>query len=90
MLLAPSSGRRLCASLWVLGPRMAFIRRFRLERAESDLNTSALAIGTDGFCRAVGASEEEYAAFEQRWLASPEAAELCRHEGPPRMKVIWV
>ncbi|KAL4854177.1 putative myosin light chain kinase [Chlorella vulgaris] len=88
MLLAPSSGRRLCASLWVLGPRMAFIRRLRLERAESDLNTSALAIGTEGFCRAVGVSEEEYAAFEQRWLASPEAAELCRHEGPPRMKVI--
>jgi hypothetical protein len=69
---------------------MAFIRCLRLERAEPELNTSALAQTNERFCRAVRVSEEEYAAFEQRWLASPEAAELCRHEGPPRMKVIGV
>jgi len=68
---------------------MAFIRRLRLERAEPELNTSNLAAATERFCRAVRVSEEEYAAFEQRWLASPEAAELCRHEGrPPHVKVI--
>ncbi|KAI3423430.1 hypothetical protein D9Q98_010646 [Chlorella vulgaris] len=88
MLLAPGCGPRLWASIWKLGARMAFIRRLRLDRAEPELNTSKLAETTDRFCRAVQVSEEEYAAFEQRWLASPEAAELCRHEGPPRVKVI--
>ncbi|KAI3424088.1 hypothetical protein D9Q98_009450 [Chlorella vulgaris] len=66
---------------------MAFIRRLRLEQAEPELNTSDLAQTTERFCRAVRASEEEYAAFEQRWLASPEAAELCRHQGPLHWKV---
>jgi hypothetical protein len=61
---------------------MAFIRRLRLERAEPELNTD-LKSGVERFSRAVGVREEEYAAFEQRWLASPEAAELCCHEGPP-------
>ncbi|KAI3423429.1 hypothetical protein D9Q98_010645 [Chlorella vulgaris] len=88
MLLAPGCGPRLWASMWKLGARMAFIRRLRLKQAEPELNTSAVAEMTDCFCRAVQVSEEEYAAFEQRWLASPEAAELCRHEGPPRVKVI--
>jgi hypothetical protein len=74
--------------MWKLGARMAFIRRLRLERAEPELNTSNLANSTEQFCRAVEVSEEEYAAFEQRWLVSPEAAELCRHEGPPRVKII--
>ncbi|KAI3423417.1 hypothetical protein D9Q98_010633 [Chlorella vulgaris] len=88
MLLAPNCGPRLWASMWKLGARMAFIRRLRLERAEPDLNTSNLANSTEQFCRAVEVSEEECAAFEQRWLVSPEAAELCRHEGPPRVTVI--
>ncbi|KAL4852639.1 hypothetical protein ACK3TF_006274 [Chlorella vulgaris] len=88
LLLAPSCGARLCGSMWKLGARMAFIRRLRLERAEPELNTSNLASSTEQFCRAVRVSEEEYAAFEQRWLASPEAAELCRHEGPPHVKII--
>jgi hypothetical protein len=74
--------------MWKLGARMAFIRRLRLERAEPELNTSNLANSTEQFCRAVEVSEEEYAAFEQRWLVSPEAAELCRHEGPPHVKII--
>ncbi len=88
MLLAPNCGPRLWASMWKLGARMAFIRRLRLERAEPDLNTSNLANSTEQFCRAVEVSEEEYAAFEQRWLVSPEAAELCRHDGPPHVMVI--
>ncbi|KAI3424075.1 hypothetical protein D9Q98_009438 [Chlorella vulgaris] len=88
MLLAPGSGRQLCASLWLLGARMAFIRRLRLERAAPELNTSDLAKTTQRFCQAVQVSKEEYAAFEQRWLASPEAAELCCHEGPPHVKLI--
>jgi hypothetical protein len=88
MLLAPGCGTQLKSSLWLLGARMAFVRRLRLDRAEPELNTSNLATTTERFCRAVRASEEEYAAFEQRWLASSEAAELCRHEGPPRVRVI--
>ncbi|KAI3424076.1 hypothetical protein D9Q98_009439 [Chlorella vulgaris] len=88
MLLAPCCGPRLWASMWKLGARMAFIRCLQLERAEPELNTSKLAETTERFCRAVGVSEEEYAAFEQRWLASPEAAELCWHEGPPHVKLI--
>ncbi|KAI3423416.1 hypothetical protein D9Q98_010632 [Chlorella vulgaris] len=67
---------------------MAFVHRLRLERAEPELNTSMLASTTEQFCRAVRVSEEEYAAFEQRWLVSLNAAELCRHEGPPRVKII--
>ncbi|KAI3424101.1 hypothetical protein D9Q98_009462 [Chlorella vulgaris] len=82
MLLSPGCGTQLMSSMWKLGARMAFIRTLRLERAEPELNTSALAQTNERFCRAVRVSEEEYAAFEQRWLASPEAAELCRHEGP--------
>ncbi|KAI3423406.1 hypothetical protein D9Q98_010623 [Chlorella vulgaris] len=88
MLLAPCSGRRVSASLWLLGARMAFVRYLRMERAEPDLNTGKLAETTKRFCRSVRVSEEEYAAFEQRWLSSCEAAELCRHEGPPRVKII--
>ncbi|KAL4852743.1 Serine/threonine-protein phosphatase 4 regulatory subunit 3 [Chlorella vulgaris] len=89
MLLARGRGSQLMSSIWKLGARTAFIRRLRLDRAEPELNTSRLAATTERFCRAVRVSEEEYAAFEQRWLASPEAAELCRHEGrPPYVKVI--
>ncbi|KAI3423410.1 hypothetical protein D9Q98_010627 [Chlorella vulgaris] len=89
MLLAHGCGTQLKSSLWLLGARMAFIRRLRLERAEPELNTSNLAATTERFCQAVRVSEEEYAAFQQRWLASSEAAELCRHEGrPPHVKVI--
>ncbi|KAI3423432.1 hypothetical protein D9Q98_010648 [Chlorella vulgaris] len=88
MLLAPTCGTQLRSSMWKLGARMAFIRRLRLKQAEPELNTSNLANSTEQFCRAVRVSEEEYAVFEQRWLASPEAAELCRHEGPPRVRVI--
>jgi hypothetical protein len=88
MLLAPGCGTQLTWSMWKLGARMAFTRRPRMEQGEPELNTSALAQTTERFCRAVGVSEKEYAAFEQRWLASPEAAELCRHEGPPRVRVI--
>ncbi|KAL4852738.1 putative inactive ATP-dependent zinc metalloprotease FTSHI 3 [Chlorella vulgaris] len=88
MLLAPSSGTQLTWSMWKLGARMAFIRRLRMERGEPELNTKQLAEMTQRFCRALQVSEEEYAAFEQRWLASPQAAELCRHEGPPRVKII--
>ncbi|KAI3423420.1 hypothetical protein D9Q98_010636 [Chlorella vulgaris] len=88
MLLARNCGPRLWASMWKLGARMAFIRRLRMERAAPELNTSMLANSTQQFCRAVRVSEEKYAAFEQRWLVSPEAAELCRHEGPPRVKII--
>ncbi|KAI3423405.1 hypothetical protein D9Q98_010622 [Chlorella vulgaris] len=87
MLLTPSRGSQLMSSMLKLGARMAFIRCLRLERAEPELNTSALASTNERFCRAVRVSEEEYAAFEQRWLASPEAAELCRHEGPQHVKV---
>jgi hypothetical protein len=83
MLVAPRCGSQLKSSLWLLGARMAFIRTLRLERAQPDLNTSQLAETTERFSRAVKVSEEEYAAFEQRWMASPEAAELCCHEGPP-------
>jgi hypothetical protein len=59
-----------------------------MERAEPELNTSKFSESTERFCQAVRVSEEEYAAFEQHWLVSPEAAELCRHEGPPRVRVI--
>ncbi|KAL4854153.1 hypothetical protein ACK3TF_005011 [Chlorella vulgaris] len=88
MLLVPARGSQLMSSMWKLGARMAFIRRLRLERAEPELNTKQLAFTTERFCQAVRVSEEVYAAFEQRWLASPEAAELCRHEDPPHVKVI--
>ncbi|KAI3424093.1 hypothetical protein D9Q98_009455 [Chlorella vulgaris] len=83
MLLAPNHGTQLGSSMWKLGARMAFIRRLRLERAAPGLNTSQLVGSAKRFCREVQVSEEEYAAFEQRWLASPEAAALCCHEGPP-------
>ncbi|KAI3424058.1 hypothetical protein D9Q98_009421 [Chlorella vulgaris] len=88
MLLVPARGSQLMSSMWKLGARMAFIRRLRLERAEPALNTRALTATTEWFCHTVGASEDEYDAFEQRWLVSPEAAELCRREGPPHVKVI--
>jgi hypothetical protein len=67
---------------------MAFVRHLRLERAKPDLNTGKLAETTERFCRSVRVSEEEYAAFEQRWLSSFEAAELCRHEGPAHLRVV--
>jgi hypothetical protein len=88
MLPAPNHGTQLKSSLWKLGARMAFIRRLRLERAEPELNTSMLANTTERFCRAIRVRKEECVEFEQRWLASPEAAELCRHEGPPHVMVV--
>ncbi|KAI3423423.1 hypothetical protein D9Q98_010639 [Chlorella vulgaris] len=73
MLQARGCGTQLQSIMGKLGARMAFIRRLRLERTEPELNTSKLASSTEQFCRAVRVSEEEYAAFEQRWLASPKA-----------------
>lgn len=65
-----------------VAPRVAYWRDQHPGRT-LPTGSSTFTVGDETFCRKHGFQLTDFQAFKQRWLASEEGREVCRHEGSP-------